>query len=120
MAARTPPVHVCAEPGCPELTDGTRCDEHQKAKRRASNAGRTSSAKLGYDERWKRTRRAFLRDHPLCPCGRRATDVDHIDGRGPLGPHGHDHANLQALCHSCHSSKTARYDGGFGRPRVER
>ena len=114
-------LRACAEPGCPELTDDTRCDEHRRAKRRAESAGRPSSTKLGYGVRWQRTRRAFLRVNPLCvACGRPATIVDHIDGLGPLAPHGHDWANLQSLCWSCHSKKTNAVDGGFGRPRLAR
>jgi hypothetical protein len=46
----------------------------------------------------------------------RATDVDHIDGRGPKGPRGHDWSNLRALCHSHHSKRTARdQPGGFSK-----
>ena len=40
-----------------------------------------------------------------------ATDVDHIvpiaDGGAPL-----DQANLQSLCHECHSRKTIAENGG--------
>lgn len=56
----------------------------------------------------------FLKRHPLCqdPDGVHggrpvpATDVDHIKARRDGG--GDDWSNLQALCHSCHSRKTAR------------
>jgi len=41
-----------------------------------------------------------------------ATEVDHIV---PLASGGtNDLENLQPLCHSCHSRKTAKEDGGFG------
>jgi 5-methylcytosine-specific restriction protein A len=43
----------------------------------------------------------------------RATEVDHVDGLGPLGPRGHDWANLQALTKAHHSRKTGR-ETGFG------
>lgn len=36
-----------------------------------------------------------------------ATEVDHIDGLGPLGPRGFDPDNLQAMSHRHHSRKTA-------------
>lgn len=62
--------------------------------------------------------------HPLCECEhcqqlppwarQQATDVDHIDGLGPLGPRGYDWDNLQALSHAHHSHKTATFDGGYG------
>lgn len=48
-------------------------------------------------------------------CGEPATDVDHIV------PHKGNHElfwdrdNWQALCHHCHSVKTATEDGGWGR-----
>lgn len=65
---------------------------------------------------------AYLAEHPTCEweegCGAEARHVDHKDGQGPLAPRGHDWSNLQALCHSHHSTKTALYDGGFGnRPK---
>jgi len=73
---------------------------------------RGSSCARGYDARWQRLRLAFLSAHPLCAhCMRdgvlrQATEVDHIrrisDGGARL-----DQANLQALCKSCHSRKTA-------------
>ncbi|QEG26520.1 HNH endonuclease [Gemmata obscuriglobus] len=82
---------------------------------------RPSAAKRGYDGRWNRTRAVKLARNPLCEdcdergltCG--ATEVDHIDGLGPLGPKGHDLDNLRSLCKPCHSRKTVREDGGLGR-----
>lgn len=106
----------CAEPGCPELTASGRCEDHRLAQRRKAEAGRPSASQRGYDEAWRRTRAAFLKVYPVCEqCPEPATDVDHRDGRGPHGPLGHHWPNLQALCHSHHSRKTVREDGGFGR-----
>lgn len=106
----------CAEPGCPNLTDETRCPRHQKAKRRREDRRRPNSRARGYDSRWERTRAAYLRLHPWCEdeagCIERATDVDHVDGLGPTGPSGHDPENLRALCHSHHSRRTARDQPG--------
>jgi 5-methylcytosine-specific restriction endonuclease McrA len=50
--------------------------------------------------------------HPECAeCGAPATDVDHVI---PLADGGsNDIGNLQALCHSHHSAKTAREQGGW-------
>jgi hypothetical protein len=51
-------------------------------------------------------------------CTEAATDVDHRDGSGPDGDN--SWANLAAMAHGHHSSKTVRMDGGFGRPKARR
>lgn len=67
----------------------------------------------------------FLREHPLCvgtvdggaagwvTCGRPATEVDHIT---PIAAGGArlSWSNLQPLCKSCHSRKTAAENRGHG------
>lgn len=68
---------------------------------------------------WKKVRRAQFDHEPLCrECRKQgrlvpAEDVDHIiqleDGGAPLDPE-----NLQSLCHSHHSEKTARDRLGHG------
>lgn len=82
---------------------------------RRDKGRRPSARERGYDSRWERTRAAYLARHPTCEvsgCDERATDVDHIDGLGPLAPRGHDHDNLRALCHPHHSQRTARDQRG--------
>jgi 5-methylcytosine-specific restriction endonuclease McrA len=67
---------------------------------------------------WRRFRASILRLRPICEmvgCGIAATHVDHIVPRRRGGAD-FDPANVQALCASCHSTKTALRDGGFGRP----
>lgn len=96
-------MRVCSLPGCGQLTPTTgRCAQHRDQ--------RGSAASRGYDHRWRKTRAAYLAEHPLCQgvgCFAWATDVHHLDGLGPNGPDGHSPANLQGLCHSCHSRTTA-------------
>ncbi len=70
---------------------------------------------------WRdKIRPQFLREHPLCiKCEldgvvREATEVDHIV---PIAFGGlkYDTKNLQALCKSCHSKKTASENKAGGR-----
>lgn len=56
---------------------------------------------------WRNLRARFLKQHPVCRCGVPATQVDHKrsvreDWNLRLALE-----NLQALCQSCHSRKTA-------------
>ena len=65
---------------------------------------------------WRRFRASVLGARPICEmpgCGIAATNVDHIVSRRRGGAD-FDPANVQALCASCHSTKTALRDGGFG------
>jgi 5-methylcytosine-specific restriction enzyme A len=111
-------LKVCAHHGCPELSEQRWCDTHRPKRPKDQ---RPSAWQRGYNAKWQRTRAAFLREHPLCAaCGAKATEVDHKDGLGPLGPHGHDPLALIQYCRPCHSRKTALHDGSFGRPRTER
>ncbi|HEY7433108.1 MAG TPA: HNH endonuclease signature motif containing protein [Streptosporangiaceae bacterium] len=112
---------VCSTPECPELTEqGGRC---ASCKRDADRA-RGSGTARGYTKRWATFRKHYLGEHPVCECGpdccpggcgQLATDIDHRDGSGRNGPRAYDETNLQALAHGCHSRKTARFDGSFGR-----
>ena len=88
---------------------------------------RESAAKRGYDARWRKAKAMHLAKHPLCPhCYEldgaitTATDVDHKVPCKPDNPRFWDSSNWQSLCHSCHSRKTAKEDGAFGRKKKER
>ena len=94
--------------GCPEYaTTKSRCAAHAKAR-----FYRGSSTDQGYGADWRRLRAAKLAANPYCqntPCLELATDVDHITPRSKGGTDDWD--NLQSLCHSHHSAKTARENG---------
>lgn len=79
---------------------------------------RGTTAQRGYGYRWQQYCKTFKQANPLCNhCRRKATQqVDHIQAvSGPDDPLFWEPTNHQGLCHSCHSIKTVREDGGFGR-----
>ncbi|ANZ35542.1 hypothetical protein BBK82_05060 [Lentzea guizhouensis] len=108
----------CTASGCPGFagTSG-RCEQHEIPRPRPQPKPRPSSTALGYDYRWRKKSEAYLRANPTCvACGRPSQHTDHIDGdRTNWEPD-----NLQPLCLSCHSRKTATHDGGFGNRRTPR
>lgn len=81
---------------------------------------RRSAARRGYGERWRRESAAFLAlpENRLCACrcGKPSEVVDHIT------PHKGDprlfwsKRNWRGMAKACHDRKTAKGDGGFGRP----
>ena len=107
----------CSHPGCIELVrSGSLCAEHRLMRERE----RGSSSARGYDYEWRKIREAFLRKRMWCSnpygvhTGMRVMAV-HVDHVVPLSQGGtHDEGNLNPLCTSCHSRKTAASDGGFG------
>lgn len=65
---------------------------------------------------WRQARAKYLSAHPVCEvprCGKPTKHVDHKVSRARGGA-ALDPNNFMALCHSHHSEKTARKDGGFG------
>lgn len=86
---------------------------------------RPSAAVRGYGTRWHKYIRpqVLLRDNYTCQvCGlltanKNALHIDHITPKSKGGTD--DISNLQTLCASCHSVKTARHDGGFGYTKAD-
>lgn len=102
-------LQPCRRPRCIALVASGYCDAHRPAPLPRGWSGkrdaRPSERARGYDGKWEAIRRAVLASTPLCPCGARATDVDHVV---PLRQGGtHARGNLRALCHPCHSRRTA-------------
>lgn len=103
------------------------CAEHSTQVRREAESRRMSDEDTARIRKWYKLPIWFARRDACLKaalfrcatagCVNRATDCDHII------PHRGDWAlfiesrNHQALCHSCHSRKTAREDGGFGNRR---
>jgi 5-methylcytosine-specific restriction protein A len=113
------PLRICAHPGCSELVRSTYCDKHSKAKAKEYDNNRESSTKRGYNSRWRKARLTYLSKNPICVrcedkgITKLATDVDHIIPHKGNQTLFWDTNNWQALCHECHSRKTATEDGGF-------
>ena len=114
------PLKPCAVSGCPNLCEGSYCEEHRKKNNNEySRFFRSDASKSFYTSKeWRTLRKSFLEKNPLCvEClkeGRYtpAKIVDHIVpirmGGKPL-----DEGNLQALCWSCHSKKSDK-EGSAG------
>ena len=115
MPART--KRFCLEPGCGNLTDKGRCDEHERG----------SATQRGYDYRWLKYSRGFRERYPLCGMGPRwpmptfggpagclakhhlkvGNQVDHIR---PVRRSANEalfwnSMNHQTLCRACHFEK---------------
>ncbi len=110
------PKRPCSYPGCPKLTDGRFCEEHQKLEnQRYEKYDRDPAAKRRYGRAWKRIRDRYMNAHPLCDrCQRegrlvKAEQVHHIKPLAEGGDHGEN--NLMSLCSSCHAAflQKARY-----------
>jgi 5-methylcytosine-specific restriction protein A len=88
---------------------------------REYNRKRGSSTRQGYDARWRAARKHYLTEHPLCvECLKQgklvpANIVNHIVPHKGDWQLFWDKSNWQALCKTCHDSKTAREDGRWGR-----
>jgi 5-methylcytosine-specific restriction enzyme A len=101
---------------CPNTTSNPNgyCDEHQELAKKRKADRRVSAYQRGYDKRWERFRARYLREHPLCvDCRAKyrltpATEVHHIRKLKDYPQLKYAEDNLMALCHKCHSKRTAR------------
>ena len=99
--------HPCGYPGCPQLVDaGQRyCEKHKQP-------DRPSATRRGYNSKWRRLSKAYLRKHSMCVrCMQQgryvpATVVDHIQPHRNNPALMWDESNWQALCKPCHDKKT--------------
>lgn len=93
--------------------------QEQRARAEAERRRARASAATYSTPAWRALRAAFLAVHPMCQhpgCNERSSHVDHKRSRRRGGSDAW--ANLQALCRSHHSEKTASQDGGFGNPTL--
>ena len=108
------PNTPCKHPGCPRLVPYEQhyCEEHEAMHR----GDRESSGKRGYNSRWQKARKRYLKSHPFCVlCMKEgkmveATVVDHIKPHRGDSILFWDEANWQSLCKTCHDMKTWNED----------
>lgn len=116
----------CPVDECQCFTWRGKCKAHARTRSADGKAYGTGHRNVDADlmRQWKRVRAAYLDAHPYCECDEcspiaeplrpSATEVDHIDGLGLLGPRRFDSGNLQSLTKAHHSRKTARESFGHG------
>ena len=93
------PKRPCSYPGCPNLTDGRYCPEHQqKVNSNYEKYGRDKATKKRYGRAWKRIRDKYASEHPFCElCFERGiiVETEEIHHKKPLSEGGtHDRSNL--------------------------
>ena len=115
------PKRPCSFPGCPALTDGRYCPEHQSVMDARYNRNeRDADSNKRYGRAWKKTREAFLSANPLCVVCERdgrltpATLAHHKVKRTEGGTD--DWGNMAALCQACHSRLHAGQGDYFRNP----
>lgn len=118
------PRKPCSFRGCPELTEGRYCENYQKQVDSEYNKTSRPFKHLYNTSRWKKLRKQFLQEHPLCvECKfkgaiKAAIVVDHIEAhKGDEGLFWNQ-SNWQPLCKECHDRKTAKEDGRFGKKNI--
>lgn len=114
------PAKPCSHPGCPRLTHGRYCEEHQRQEnRRYEKYDRNPATKRRYRGAWPVIRKKYAEAHPLCEMcfsEGRITPVEHIHHIVPLSEGGtHDEENLMSLCKSCHSKIHAKNGDRWGK-----
>lgn len=108
------PLRPCRHPGCCVLVTDGYCETH-RPRRTCDRSAEAQSWRWMYGTpEWAQLRGDQLLLEPFCrECARKglrvwATDVDHVmDHKGNWAIFT-DPNNLESLCHSCHSRKTAR------------
>lgn len=102
------PKKPCGYLGCPNLTEGRYCEEHEKEMNHSyEKYGRDKAVRRRYGRAWKRIRDKYVKEHPFCElCFEKGiiVPVDEVHHKLPLAEGGtHDRSNLISLCKSCHA-----------------
>jgi len=115
----TRPKKPCKHPGCPNLTDGSYCQQHQQAENRRYNKyQRAPASRSRYGTQWRKIRTRYITANPLCELCKQAgrfTPADTVHHKRKLADGGtNDWENLQALCSPCHSRLHAKDGDRWG------
>lgn len=102
----------CKYPLCPNRAEkgSSYCNLHKPKK----EDNRPSSTARGYNYRWQKVRKMYLKENPLCvECLNLgiitpATIVDHIEPHKGDYDKFWDEDNMQSLCEKCHNIKTGK------------
>lgn len=102
------PKRPCSYPGCPRLTAGRFCEEHEKLEaRRYERYERDPNTKKKYGREWQKIRKRYVEMHPFCEqCYEHGVliPVDEVHHKEPLAEGGtNDFENLISLCQPCHA-----------------
>ena len=127
----TRPKSICRQVSCSAVIPAPGyCDKHRQAKQKEQDRYRGTASERGYDSKWSKARKHYLRSHPLCVYCQRAglvvpaSVVDHIkphklkdsidSGDAELIARARqlfwDSANWQSLCAPHHNSTKQRED----------
>jgi 5-methylcytosine-specific restriction protein A len=115
------PRKPCRFQGCAELTEERYCDKHKKQVDSEYNRTSRPFKHLYNASRWKKLRKQFLQEHPICvECEAKgvikaATVVDHIEAHKGDEELFWNQSNWQPLCKCCHDKKTVKEDGRWGK-----
>jgi 5-methylcytosine-specific restriction protein A len=115
----TAPPLACSTVGCGgKRQRGEACDRCGRGGKRAANreydARRGTRTERGYDNRWLRFAKQYLRANPLCvDCqteGRvgAASEVHHLEKLSERPDLKYEPSNLAGLCKQHHSKRTSR------------
>ena len=115
-------ARLCGVRGCPyPAVYRGRCPTHRTEREADRNNRRSESRSVYLSAAWRKVRAQQLSEEPYCEgidhgraCPYPATEVDHripiVEGGKPF-----DRENLQSLCKSHHSKKTAQENHFGGR-----
>lgn len=109
------PLRPCKEHGCSKLVKRGYCELHSKKHninphhhgsieaKRDYERTRLTSRQRGYDSKWDKFRRYYLRRHPLClHCHTAPAVIPHHIKPLPTGAK-YDEKNLEPVCIQCHN-----------------